>query len=245
MSDVSTLAWPASPYTSAHRPIRRRGRLLTGLALAPPSTLGSPGGGWAVAHLRTHPTRALDIPSTGVQIGLQVITCQDDALRGWQVLDRLLRAARRQAAAVAGAALGPPLKTLCEHLRHLQSPAPGITALATTWSDPPLPSAHLAELIELTRRVGSHDLRTLWDGLHLRDVDDTGHPAWVLASQATAVALAAAAAGDHYHWIRPLSVHELLRDQVADLLDPQHGPTLSAPADTVESSLSTAPEDLL
>lgn len=146
MREVTNLAWPASPYSSAHRPIARPTRLLTGLSISRNA--------WAAVHLPVHRTRTPNAAAARLGVHAVQLDPGDDPA-GWQVLDRLLLAARRRAVAIAGLNLHAGLDHARTSLADAGTHHPGLGALLPEWPTPtpaaPGAGADRAQLLELAQ----------------------------------------------------------------------------------------------
>lgn len=239
MREVSSLAWPASPYTSAHRPIARHQLLLTGVVIG--------ADGWAAVHLPVHRTRTMSAatvavgvhavliddlaPSTGeAELGEQarVVGSGDSDAGGWLILDRLLLAARRQAAAVAGDGLGPHLDTVWARLHEAGHAAAGIGSLRREWpapgQAPARATAGRAQLLELEGQALPGPAEILVQEYPVPTATGTrAGPAAQrylieLVAAAAAVALAGAAASGRYDLGAGVDLPWLLDAAAGDLL---------------------------
>jgi hypothetical protein len=212
MREVTNLAWPASPYSSTHRPIATPTRLLTGLWIGTHA--------WAAVHLPVHRTRALD--AAAARIGVHAVGV-DDATRvdGWRILDRLLLSGRRQAVAIAGLDLRPNLDHVHERLGADGARAPGIAALLPDWPDPtPAPPAAQAARAQLLDLAAAQLPRDAWDLLGrytvAAAVPPSGLPSAV--TTATVIALAAAVWTERYVLPEDLNLAALLGAAIGDQL---------------------------
>jgi len=218
MREVSNLAWPASPYSSAHRPIHRHVHLLTGLAIGPT--------GWAAVHLPTHRTRTLT--AADARFGIHA-AITDEALNpsahggAWVVLDRLILAARRQAAAIAAHSLVKSLTRLTRHPCPVDVSYPGIASLLPEWPEcgrlPTSTGPSRAQLIELDGLIlyarSAALLSAYPDPQPTSDADDC---LAALVTRAAVTALVAAQATGRYDLSADLDLPELLDTAAGDLL---------------------------
>ncbi|GAB4077535.1 hypothetical protein GCM10028781_23010 [Nostocoides australiense] len=223
--EVTNLAWPQSPYSSAHRPIPTATRLLTGLWISP--------SGWAAVHLPLHRTRILDAATA--RLGIQAAALPDASAREdlaeagahlWSCLDRLLLAARRQAVAVAGIHLAVPLQRVHQHLARTAVRAPGIASLLPEWPTPTyappeaeVARARLLELADADLPQAAADLIARyattprgWSGAGAH------HEAAAGVEAAAAVALAAASWIGAYRELERLDFTAVLEEAIGDQL---------------------------
>lgn len=146
MREFTNLAWPTSPYSSAHRPIPRRTRLLTGIAIGNQT--------WATVHVPLQPGRLHSVDTAC--LGIHAAHQEDPLDPGiWQVLDRILLAGRIQATALAGLDLPTGLAHVRDRLEEHTLRVPGAHSLIVEWPAPtagPVPRASgaRAQLLELS-----------------------------------------------------------------------------------------------
>jgi hypothetical protein len=234
MREFTNLAWPASPYSTAHRPVQRPMRLLTGLAIG--------ASGWAAVHLPAHRTRTLDaaqarlgihavlLPRSGIADGTVTPDSVSAEVSGWLVLDRLLLAARRQAAAIAGDGLGEDLARVAHRVTTCgYADCPGVAALLPEWpaygSTPARAVTGHAQLLELDSiSLADPAAKVLARYAHpelkingTEDGPDDGYLT-ALVARAAAIALAAASVNHQYNLDPSLNVLTLLDVAAGDLL---------------------------
>lgn len=174
MREITTLSWPTAPYSTAHRPVQRTTRLLTGIAVSAPADHDPPHvlAGWALAHIPVHRTRAL--PASGSRVGVHAaVESAPGEPRCWAVLDQVLLAGRRQAVALAAVDLTGTLERAVRRARRAGA-RPG-RGLASLLDDSGGPAPGTATLLDLDPSTVDDGCRALLSAHPLRGWTDI-HP---------------------------------------------------------------------